>query len=112
MTIDTQVRATSPIDWRLMFLKARDVVGIPPEHPFERTHWGALSEPGGFGAMVTVHAGHYRDPDEPPYVVLVNFCSSIDEDYRTTTLPEHRRYVAELGEWLDSIGVTWEAETE
>lgn len=114
MSYDTVIRATSEIDWRLLFLQARKVVGIPDEWPFEtdlrRRRCIATSEPNGFDAHVCVYSHEFEaspedDEDDGPLPCFV------DLHLQTCGHPEadqlHDGYVSVLGAWLDTLGVSY-----
>jgi hypothetical protein len=118
MGATTTVRATSDVDWRMMFLKARQVVGIPDEQRFGPIGWdasgvsvGAASEPGGYDASVRVWR---YDVAESPFPWPEEFDGPdgpCEVQFDTSPTPEdyaikHARWVTELGAWLDSQGVS------
>jgi hypothetical protein len=116
VSYDTAIRATSEMDWRLLFLKARQVVGIPDEWPFQVEDdtvdiW-ADSIPGGFDAAVHSYANHYvalpyDDEDEGPRPAIAEVRFVTDLGGMKDAPAQHARYARELGAWLDSLGVSY-----
>lgn len=131
MTLATTIAVTSPVTEQLAqlaFLKAREIIGIPAEHPFQEEHpaLGAdngvwiLSAMGDFDSALDVgHADgdvltfHAEDIPDPIYLTI-----SFDTGYswrgesgrRCDDL--HRHITTELGEWLDGLGLDWWGQDE
>lgn len=113
--LTTLLAICEPTNPELVFLKARQAIGIPAEHPFEedsgyrRGSARIVSQPAGFDAALKVHTNAGRallpHPDEAhnwpsEVLVLVQF-DSCGGDYRAL----HDRLVIELGESLSILGV-------
>lgn len=67
MTLSTSLHIGAPMDYRLVFLKAREAIGIPAEHPFtvhpdEGLGWAdgdwVRSHPDGFRSALDVSHNH------------------------------------------------------
>lgn len=115
MSYDTTIRAMSAVDHRLMFLKARQVVGIPDEWPFDDRYDGAqhivASKVGGFDAHVRVYAHDFEaipEDDEDygprPCFADLHLQTSGGDRY---LYAKHDRYITAIGAWLDSQNVAY-----
>lgn len=139
MTLATSIHIQAPLNYQLVFLKARETIGIPAEHPFkvegdtglgwDNGQW-VRSVPGGFRSALDVSHNNGE--------LLVSECSEWCEqpcDYHRDLPPAyidvrldtaygyhgpngescsdlHRSIVAQLGAWLDEQGVNWWAQDE
>ena len=138
MTLSTSIRIADPVNPELVFLKAREIIGIPAEHPFtigdkglgwDNGVWIA-SRPDGFRSALDVSHAHgdllidecdeYCDTPcdhhakQPPAYVDVR----LDTTYGfrgpngETCGDVHREVCARLGAWLDEQGLDWWAMDE
>jgi hypothetical protein len=140
VTLATQVNIQEPINYQIAFLKAREIIGIPAEHPFS-THEGALgwaggewvrSVPGGFRSALDVSHNHgaplvpdcspggwcddpceYHGSEPLAYVsVRLDTAYGYHGPSGETCSDLHREITAKLGAWLDEQGVNWWAQDE
>lgn len=140
MTLSTSIHIGAPVNPELVFLKCREIIGIPAEWPFTiiepglcwgNGHWIA-SQPGGFRSALDVsHAAGSplaHDLDDPSLdaedlayyaalpVAFVDVRLDTTYGYRSgigeTCGDVHREVCARLGEWLDGQGVDWWAQDE
>lgn len=140
MTLATSIHIGAPVNEQLVFLKCREIIGIPAEHPFkihdEGLGWAdgewIGSMPGGFRSALDVTHNHGQPltPDcgewcddpceyhaEQP-VAYVDVRLDTTYGYHRAGTGQgcndvHNEVVQRLGDWLDSIGVTeWSAHNE
>jgi hypothetical protein len=138
MTLATSVHITSPINPELVFLKARQIIGIPAEHPFKILEDSGLgwdngiwiaSTPGGFRSALDVSHNngellkadcdewcekpceYHRDLPLAYVDVRLDTTYGYGEDGMSCS-DVHREITAKLGAWLDEQGIGWWAQDE
>ncbi len=134
MTLATHLYISVPVNPQIVFLRARDVIGIPAEHPFSIEPESGLgwrdgewirSHPGGFrsaldvshnhGALLTEDCGEWCDQpcDHHAGKPLAYVDMRLDTAYGyrgpngESCDDVHREVVGRLGEWLDEQGIPW-----
>lgn len=139
MTLATSVHIQAPINHQLVFLKCREIIGIPAEHPFQihadkglgwkDGEWIA-SVPDGFRSALDVSHNHgqplttscdewcetpcdYHANIPPAYIdVRLDTTYGYRDENGWGCSDVHRDIVAKLGAWLDEQGVNWWAQDE